>query len=376
MARACYRPYDPPKLYDLPKLYDVPKLDDLPVMTRPIGYYVHHQGRGHFDRALLIARAMRRRCTLIGTLPDDCPSDMPALRLPDDAPIGAAGSTHEDMPRALHYAPLNFGPVRARMSQVAAWIASHNPALIVVDVSVEIAMFCRLLSVPIIVVRLTGDRSDTAHLEAFRTTQHIIAPFPKPFEHVATPDWVREKSSYPGFIQAAPTPQVDGVVPGTVGVVLGSGGAALEMAHLVAAADATPERAWHVFGRTGGRAGAQPRNLTCHGFVHEIDAAVARMEILVSAAGDGVVSLAVRQGKRYVCLPEARPYDEQGAKARVLAASGAAVVRQSWPHANEWPAVLDEAMRLDIQAIMALRNERSLLDAVAIIEETASLYDG
>ena len=96
----------------------------------------------------------------------------------------------------------------------------------------------------------------------------------------------------------------------------------------------------------------------------------------MGAAGDGVVSLAVRQGKRFVCLPEARPYDEQFAKARVLAASGAAIVRNSWPGAHEWPAVLDEAMRLDAHAITALRNERSLLDVVATIEETASLYGG
>ncbi|WP_204327890.1 hypothetical protein, partial [Proteus mirabilis] len=72
-----------------------------------------------------------------------------------------------ERPLALHYAPLNHPGLRARTARIAAWAARTNPALLVVDVSVEVALFARLLSLPTLVVRLAGRRDDPPHLEAF-----------------------------------------------------------------------------------------------------------------------------------------------------------------------------------------------------------------
>ena len=132
---------------------------------RPIGYYVHHQGAGHWQRACLIGRALRRPVTLIGSIDgiDTGGAPGPILVLPDDRlPAAAFDGRDEEAarPSSLHYAPLGHPGIRARMAAIAAWAAEVDPVLVIVDVSVEVAMLARLLSVPTIVVRLAGQRSD------------------------------------------------------------------------------------------------------------------------------------------------------------------------------------------------------------------------
>ena len=210
---------------------------------RPIGYYVHHSGYGHFDRARLVATRLRRPSTLIGTLPDQLRDGLSVLRLPDDTPHDYEVFAGEsDLPHAMHFAPVGFPPVRDRMTRIAAWVGTHKPAVAVVDVSVEVTLLFRLLSVPTIVFRLVGNRSDPAHLEAFRAAERIIAPFPEAFEHAAMPPWVRDKTVYAGFIHA-PVPNVAQlqVCSNTVAVVMGFGGSRVTIDDVIAAACVTPD---------------------------------------------------------------------------------------------------------------------------------------
>ncbi|MEC3912436.1 hypothetical protein U5A82_18735 [Sphingobium sp. CR2-8] len=133
---------------------------------RPIGYYVHHHGAGHLARARAIAAASGGRVTLLGT-----GIGALGIDLADDRPVsgGFDGVDRADCrPDALHYAPIDHGGVRARTAAILQWIAAQRPSLMVVDVSVEVAMLARLASVPVVYVRLNGDRRDAPHLEAFR----------------------------------------------------------------------------------------------------------------------------------------------------------------------------------------------------------------
>lgn len=346
---------------------------------RPIGYYVHHQGAGHWQRARRVAELMPRSCRLIGTLAQLDGRDVRArlLDLPDDrmdvAFDGRDGAA--DRPEGLHYAPLGHPGIRDRMAAIAGWIQKDDPVLLVVDVSVEVAILARLLSLPTIVFRLAGSRTDRPHLEAFRAAERIVAPFPEALEDPAMPDWVRAKTFYAGFLAdsgpAVPQRGRD------IAVVLGRGGEAIGQGDLASAARAVPDRVWNVFGRAaGGSMPADlPANLVLHGWVDDVPARIAGAGLVIGAAGDGVVAAAAWSGAPFLCLPEPRGYDEQTSKAAALARLGAAIVHEGWPAPDAWPALVKQALALDPARLHSLVTPDALMRLAAEIEATTQLVE-
>ena len=342
-------------------------------MTRPIGYYVHHHGDGHRQRALAIARGDPRRFVLLGTGLDGRTGEVAAIDLPDDRmPDTSAFDGHDNTlcrPEALHYAPLNHDNVRARMARIAQWVAEAKPALMVVDVSVEVAMLARLLATPVVYVRLSGRRDDPAHCEAYRAASHLIAPFARQLDDQALPAWIRDKTVYcPGI--AADVPRNILPVAGRVLVVAGKGGAPSDGARIAVAAAATPQRRWRVIGpaRVPDRC---PDNLEFAGWVADAAGEIAAAEIVVGAAGDGLVNLVIAAGQPFVCCPEPRPFDEQVRKAQALRSCEAAIVLPQWPDADQWPLILDDAMRLDGRRLAALGDPRGAATALAFLQAVA-----
>ncbi|MCJ2039643.1 glycosyltransferase [Methylobacterium sp. J-059] len=354
-------------------------------MKRPVGYYVHHQGAGHWQRACAIARHLDRPCTLIGTLAGldrdaapgsvlDLPDDrLPEARSPEAAFDGRDGAATR--PEAFHYAPLGLAGLRDRMAAIAAWIAREDPALIVVDVSVEVALFARLMSVPVLMVRLAGTRTDPPHLEAFRSAERLIAPFPRALDGASVPAWVRDRTHYAGFLGAAARPGPAPDPDGPIVVVFGRGGAGGDATELAAAARAVPDRAWHVLGPVAGMVADPPPNLHLHGWVAEIGPHLARAALVVGGGGDGVVAAVAAAGRRFVCLPEPRAFGEQTEKAAALERLGAAVVRPSWPEASAWPGVVAAGLALDPAAMSALHDPDAVPRLAATIERIAAGLD-
>ncbi|MCJ2133720.1 glycosyltransferase [Methylobacterium sp. J-026] len=345
-------------------------------MTRGIGWYVHHQGAGHLQRARAVAAALPRPCTILGTLAGLDTAGLDRLDLPDDRPLGDAAFDGRDgeseRPEALHYAPLNHPGIRARMARIAEWAARTEPALLVVDVSVEVALLARLLSVPTLVVRLAGTRTDRPHLEAFRGATRLLAPFPEALEAAGVPDWIRAKTVYAGFL-GAPAQAATGTSRDIV-VVFGRGGAGGDLAALAAAARAVPDRAWHVLGPVSG-SGPTPDNLHVHGWVPDVAARVAGAALMVGGGGDGVVALAASQAKRFLCLPEARAYGEQTEKGAALAGLGAAIVHEGWPPASAWPDLVRAGLALDPSVLGALHRPDAVDATAAAIERLAQSFE-
>lgn len=341
---------------------------------RPIGYYVHHQGAGHWQRACLIARALERPVTIIGTLGDIDTGGAPGaiLDLPDDRLSGFDGRDGEaDRPEAFHYAPLCADTIRARMGRLAAWIAAADPVLMVVDVSVEIALFARLMSVPTLVVRLAGNRTDTPHIEAFRAAERVLAFFPPELESAATPDWVRAKTIHAGLVSAETKRESAPAEDGSVVVIYGRGGEGGGLRDLAAAARAIPDRDWHVLGPVRETDVARPANLHLHGWVADPAPFLARAGLVVGGGGDGVVAGVAAAAKRFVCVPEARAFDEQVVKAEALQAMGAAIHVPRWPAADAWPALVREALTLDPATIGSLVRPGSARRAADLIATVA-----
>lgn len=322
-------------------------------MTRPIAYYVHHQGDGHRQRGLAIARQAPERFVLIGTGLAGRVEGLACLDLPDDRMADASGFDGADgaqaRPDALHYAPLDHPGVRERVAAIAAWIARHEPGLMVVDVSVEIAMLARLAATPTVYVRQNGRRNDPAHLDAFRGATALLAPFHATLDGPDTPAGARDKTIYcPGLTAATPKRAVRDEV---VLVVVGKGGGTGDGEWIAAAARACPAMLWRVIGAVSPGAEA-PANLTLLGWTDDAAAEIAAAGVVLGGAGNGLVNAVIAAGRPFVCLPEPRPFQEQTTTAARLRAVGAAVVPDGRPKARDWPEIVAQARALD-PAVMA-----------------------
>lgn len=324
-------------------------------MTRPIGYYVHYHGDGHRQRALAIAAWDPDRMVLLGTGLAGRSGKVAAIDLPDDrmpqthAFDGADGTLSR--PQALHYAPLDHDGIRTRVARIAQWIAEARPALMVVDVSVEVALLARLCATPVAFMRLSGRRDDQPHLEAYRAASLLIAPFAAALDDNTLPDWIRAKTVYcPGI--AAPPPRLTAAADSVL-VVAGRGGAAFDGTRIASAAAATPNYRWRVIGPAV-VPNQCPSNLTFSGWVEDAPGAIAAAGIVIGAAGDGLVNTVIAAKRPFICCPEPRPFDEQVQKALALQSRGAAVVIDAWPPAQAWPTLLAQAAQIDLQRLTAL----------------------
>ncbi|WP_083274885.1 glycosyltransferase [Novosphingobium resinovorum] len=337
------------------------------MIDRPIGYYVHHHGAGHRARAQAIAAASERLIVLLGTgLGEN------GIDLADDRPLsglfdGFDGASSR--PDALHYAPLDHEGVRSRVARITGWIAQARPAMMVIDVSAEVAMLARLASVPTICVRLSGNRDDPAHLETFRAASGLLAPFHPACESAATPEWVRAKTLYlPGIAQA---PAEAAPLEKVVLVVFGQGGPTGDGDKLAKAARAWPGWRWRVIGPAAVPP-QPPGNLEFAGWVASPEAEIARAAVVIGAGGNGLVGAVMAADRPFVCIPEDRPYAEQHATGHGLKALGAAIVLPEWPSACFWGRILDDAVSMSGEGRRRLRDPMAAEKAAQWLAQHAS----
>ena len=109
-----------------------------------IGYYVHHQGRGHLQRARAIGRHLAEPPTMFSSIARPDQVDR-WIALPMDNQSSPEDPTASG---TLHWVPRHDRGLRRRMAIIAEWIDAAQPDLMVVDVSVEVAVLCRLMGVP------------------------------------------------------------------------------------------------------------------------------------------------------------------------------------------------------------------------------------
>lgn len=290
-----------------------------------IGFYAHHQGRGHVQRCRAIMAELGTPAQLLSTDPT---AD---VVLPDDADAGAR-DLDATARGTLHYVPRRRDGLTRRMAAIAAWIGEHRPAAFYVDVSVEVALLVRLLGVPVVTLAMPGVRDDAPHQLAYRQADAIIA---------AWPDWV----PVPGHLHAhadrlhpvggiSRFGQPEGPAPDCDVVVLsGRGGTDWTDRQWEQVCAACPDRDFLFLGRDR--------------FVDDPMPYLATARVVVSAAGQNSVADLASAGARAVILPQERPFAEQQATASVLATAGLAVVAHDFPAPEEWPGLLAQTQALD-----------------------------
>lgn len=299
-----------------------------------IGYYVHHQGLGHRQRMRAITAHLDRPFTVLSSLDPQEPDDPSWVSLPWD---NTAESVDPTANGTLHWVPRYDDGLRRRMARIARWIDETEPDLMVVDVSVEVALLCRLLGVPTVVVAMRGDRFDRGHRTAYDGAHAMLAPWAAEFAVVDWPESWRSKTFHSGAIsrfgdrRPPATEPHDG--PRRVLVLWGSGGDGAPVASVAAAAAATPSWTWRIAGRPPLQ-GTPMWDQLCWA------------DVVVTHGGQGAVAEVAAAGRPAVVIAEQRPHGEQAATVDALGRAGLAVALQAWPDPGRWPGLLATAQSI------------------------------
>jgi hypothetical protein len=329
-----------------------------------IGYYVHHHGSGHLNRAISICARLRHPVVALTSL--DIPRPHPfdtVLALPrDDAGARPAQPSANGV---LHWAPLHDDGLATRMALIAQWIEQARPAAVVVDVSVEVALFVRLLGVPVIVMAMPGERTDAPHVLVHQLADRIVATWPR---DIYEPEWLRghaDKTSYVGGIsrfedRAVPHP-TEGRAP-TVLVLTGTGGCDFYQATVDATAAHTPEITWTTLGLRSGPRTFDPWPDIC------------AADVVITHAGQNCVADVATARRPAIVLPQSRPFDEQHVTAETLRSHGLAAVIRGWPDPGAWRCLIRHAQASDPNIWGRWRTSGAAARAAEVIEATAQRY--
>ena len=311
-----------------------------------LGWYIHHHGRGHLHRFLAVAPELDGVTVLSSLARPPEAANVEWIELPLDVPLGPAERETVTAGGMLHWAPEGDTGYRRRMAIIAAWIARADPALVVVDVSVEVALTARLMGTRVAWVAQRGIRADQPHALAHGAAAVIIAPW--------TAD--TELAGAVGADAAIPTTHVGAVsrfdhrratpVPHErrVALLLGFGGHAVSREDIAAAAAATPDWTWEI---TGGWDVAPMANVISHPSDTDIWALLGRAAVVVASASGNAVAEVAAARRPLICLPQERPFAEQRQQAAALSEAGLAEALEHWPAPARWPGLLEAARARD-----------------------------
>lgn len=304
-----------------------------------IGWYVHHHGAGHAQRASAVCDLLDRPVTVLSSAPAPPGWGHGWLQLPRDD----AGPVHDPTAHgALHWAPERHAGQRDRMAEVSRWIRRDDPALLVVDVSVEVALVARLHGVPVVTTVLPGRRTDDPHRLVHQLARRVVAAWPAGVEgmvsglevagdrlvHVGALSRFDDRAQEPSASRREPSRTTPHVV-----VMAGRGGGTpLGGTDLERARSQAGHWRWTVLdGTRGGAWTDDPWSVLC-------DA-----DVVVCAAGQNSLAEVAAAGVAAVVVPLDRPFDEQRHTAAALSAAGYPVEVVEDPAAACWDHVLDRA---------------------------------
>lgn len=246
------------------------------------------------------------------------------------------------------------------MDAIAQWIRDARPEVFVVDVSVEVAVFVRLMGIPVVVTALPGNRVDAPHQLVHRVVDQIIAAWPK---NLRVPPWLRPHESKTAFVGGISRfdgrTRREGEHDGTKVLVLsGAEGMPVYDGEVDLRGGSDPV-IWESVGVTPGDWTADPWP--------QLSAA----DVVVTHAGQNCIADVAAASRPTIVIPQPRPFDEQRATAQVLRRHRLAVVAARWPQRGAWPALLDRARSLDTERWKLWETEGAAGRAARAIEETA-----
>lgn len=349
-------------------------------MRRPIGYFVHHQGRGHAERCAAVVNALPadRPVTVFCARDDIFPplrEGVTIRKIPSlfEPPADRPATDWIATPDTLHCAPVGWATIRQAMAVMAQWFHEADPALMISDVSAEVAQLARICSVPHVKVLQHGDRGDPGHMAAYRGAAGLLAPFHADLAQPDWPGWMREMTFHApglGVHQALPDGAaarrrlgLDPDRPVAV-AVSGGGGNGWADAPFGVAARSIPEMDWIVIGHIQRDWHATlPANLRLAEWVDNPLDYLAVADVILSSTGNTTCQQTLAAARPWIVVPEWRYFDEHLCKARALADAGAALHLPMLPSsAHRWREALTRARAMhdpDLQRRLAGRGMAS-----------------
>jgi predicted glycosyltransferase len=356
-------------------------------MMRPFGYFVHHQGRGHAERCAAIAHALpaARPLTIFCARNDifpDLPAQAEIIVIPslfERRGDEARTMDHIATPSSLHCAPLGWPAIRSAMATITGWFDRADPALMICDVSAEIAQLARICSVPHVKILQHGDRGDAGHQAAYAGAVGLLAPFHARLAQAEWHDAMRARICFAGGL-GVNTATIDrdaarewlGIAPDEtlILVMAGGGGSGFAQAPLGVGARSTPDARWITIGPVVRDWHAtEPANIEHRGWVDNPATYIAAADMVISSAGNTICHQILVAARPWLAIPEWRYFDEQHRKAMALEAAGVATVRPYLPSsASAWSQALAQT-----RAAHRPVAQRALIDEAPAVHTAAWL---
>lgn len=326
-------------------------------MTRPrVSYYAHHFGTGHLRHAQKVAASGLFDLQVASTGPRNASLLAGELEYVELGPdVGAAAPDMQDAFDAyLHYAPTN-ALIQQRFAELNQAWRTFKPDVVMVDVSVEVALFARLSGYRVAFRRMPGVRTDKPHQMAYELADALFAYFPEGLEVPEHLEQFGHKSHYLAVAEPPTASTAGTVAPAgrrTV-VVQTSLASAISLDQVARAAAESPGWDWAVAGSVEAARSALPPNLTLHGVVPNPLALMQSADVVATSAGHNAVVAAAACGRPVLLIPEERPFAEQHEFARSLHRTAGVPMLESWRTQADWPELLERTARSNPHALGA-----------------------
>ncbi|WP_343320615.1 hypothetical protein AAFM46_16570 (plasmid) [Arthrobacter sp. TMP15] len=322
-----------------------------------VSYYAHHFGTGHLRHAQKIAASNLFDLQVTSTGPRNNALLKGNLEYVDLTPDVIAASPEPALRAGsfLHYAPTGE-LIQQRFAELNRAWKTFGPDMVMVDVSVEVALFARLSGYRVAFRRMPGNRNDPAHQMAYSLADTIFGYFPASLEDPAHLEKFGYKTHY--LSVAEPTnysfhPGHDtSHMPGQPKVVVQTSlASAIPLDHLAQAAAASPRWDWEVVGSVEADGTPLPTNLRLHGVLPDPIPIMRSATVIISSAGHNAVVAAASCHRPVLLVPEERPYAEQLAFAVALHERAGLEMVRNWSTSGNWPRILENAANSDPHAL-------------------------
>lgn len=329
-----------------------------------IGYYVHHHGTGHMRRALAVIAHIPHRVILFASAeaPTKLPSNVTFVKLDDDAIEGFEQPSNS----LLMYSP--YSPsILKRYDQILQAIIAFGIKTMYVDVSLEVALFCKTLGLTVGHNVMIGERDDSRHDFLYSLCDFYLSDDTPLLSSASRRHAITNLTQLGGIsrypvAQPRPLQSIKNVL-----VTVSPKSQVSLIEDVQNAARHYPAIEWHVIGQAG--TVSDTPNLVIHGAVDDPKTYYEQADVVIGAGGHNTIMDVASFGKPFVCIPEARPYNEQVSAANALRDNGLAVVKDGWPKADEWDEIFSQLRSVDIQAFQSIVDDNAAGKAAAIISE-------